>query len=90
MKISEADIQRTCSELLEWDGWRALRTDPVSDRATVDAIRRAIMGVPELNHVRELILKVIKRCVRGKGFGELGMPDHLYIRYPTATKKLCR
>jgi hypothetical protein len=37
--------------MLELDDWRALRTDPCSDRA------------------------------RGKGFGEKGMADHLYIRY---------
>ena len=50
-KLSEADIQRTCTEYLEMDGWRALRTDPVSRREW------------------------------GKGFGELGMADCLYIRY---------
>lgn len=44
-------IEAECTKLLEEDGWRALRTDPVSDRG------------------------------RGKGFGELGMADHLYIRY---------
>src|SRR6185436_3990348 len=44
-------IEAECTKLLEDDGWRALRTDPVSDRG------------------------------RGKGFGELGMADHLYIRY---------
>ncbi len=44
-------IEAECTRLLEQDGWRALRTDPVSDRG------------------------------RGKGFGELGMADHLYIRY---------
>lgn len=48
---SEALIEAECTKILEGDGWRALRTDPVSDRA------------------------------RGKGFGELGMADHLYIRY---------
>ena len=48
---SEAQIEAECTKLLEEDGWRALRTDPVSDR------------------------------VRGKGFGELGMADHLYLRY---------
>lgn len=48
---SEAEIQRTCTQILMHDGWRALRTDPVSDRK------------------------------RGKGFGEVGMPDYLYIRY---------
>ncbi len=47
----ESVIEAECSKLLEEDGWRALRTDPVSDRS------------------------------RGKGFGELGMADHLYIRY---------
>lgn len=44
-------IEEECTKILEEDGWRALRTDPVSDRG------------------------------RGKGFGELGMADHLYIRY---------
>jgi hypothetical protein len=48
---SEAQIEADCTKLLEEDGWRALRTDPVSDRG------------------------------RGKGFGEIGMADHLYIRY---------
>lgn len=49
--VSESYIEAECTKILEADGWRALRTDPVSDRA------------------------------RGKGFGELGMADHLYIRY---------
>lgn len=48
---TERQIQETCSQFLELDGWRRLRTDPVSDRS------------------------------RGKGFGELGMADMLYIRY---------
>lgn len=48
---TEAQIEKAISDLLELDGWRALKTDPVSDRA------------------------------RGKGFGEKGMADHLYIRY---------
>jgi len=33
MTLSEAHFQRTCTELLERDGWRSLRTDPVSNRA---------------------------------------------------------
>jgi hypothetical protein len=53
---SEADIERTCTQLLELDGWRALRTDPVS------------------------------RCEWGKGFGEPGMPDHLYLRYLSGSR----
>lgn len=46
----EATIQAHCGEWLTWDGWRHLRTDPVSDRD------------------------------RGKGFGELGMADDLFLR----------
>lgn len=49
--LSEAHIQRTCTEFLALDDWRCIRTDPVSDRA------------------------------RGKGFGEVGMADCLYLRY---------
>lgn len=48
---TEAQIQKTVKEFLELDGWRAIRTDPVSDKS------------------------------RGKGFGEVGMPDYLFIRY---------
>lgn len=56
--LTEAHIQQACSSYLELDGWRALRTDPTSDRA------------------------------RGKGFGEVGMADHLYIRYLTNWRML--
>lgn len=49
--ITEAHVQQTVVQFLELDGWRAIRTDPVSDRS------------------------------RGKGFGEPGMPDYLFLRY---------
>lgn len=48
---SEAELERTCTNILIQDGWRALKTNPVSRRA------------------------------HGKGFGEKGMADYLYIRY---------
>lgn len=48
---SEAALEQTCTNILIQDGWRYLKTDPVSRRA------------------------------HGKGFGELGMADGLYIRY---------
>lgn len=51
LTITEAHVQQTVREFLELDGWRAIRTDPVSDRT------------------------------RGKGFGEVGMPDCLFLRY---------
>lgn len=50
-ELTEAQIERTCSDYLALDGWRMLKTNPVSDRS------------------------------RGKGFGQKGMPDCLYIRY---------
>jgi hypothetical protein len=50
-KLTEAHIQKAVVDFLVLDGWRAIRTDPVSDRS------------------------------RGKGFGEIGMPDYLFIRY---------
>lgn len=49
--VLEAVIQEDVTKFLECDGWRALRTDPVSDRR------------------------------RGKGFGEIGMADMMFIRY---------
>src|SRR3954471_18549090 len=58
--VRESVIEASCTEILQQDGWRALRTDPVSDRG------------------------------RGKGFGELGMADHLYIRYTIAPPSIRR
>ena len=57
---SEAEIARVCTQVLEHDGWRHLRTDPVSRR------------------------------VWGKGFGEVGMADSMFIRYlyPASVAKL--
>jgi hypothetical protein len=50
-KLRESDIEKACSDILQVDGWRMLKTDPVSRREW------------------------------GKGFGEKGMADCLYIRY---------
>lgn len=47
----ERDLERACSDLLQYDGWRLLRCEPVSRREW------------------------------GRGFGEKGMADCLYIRY---------
>jgi len=77
----ERDVQTAVVEFLQLDGWLALRTDPVSDRATVNAIRRAIAVVPLPPGVRAKIYGVIDKCVRGKGFGAAGMPDYQFRRY---------
>jgi hypothetical protein len=45
----ESMIQQECVKLMQEDGWRTLRTDPVSDKS------------------------------RGKGFGEVGMADMLFM-----------
>lgn len=79
--LLEADIQRTCTDFLVAEGWRHLRTDPVSEAATVNAFRRWIIASPMLTHVAGLILQGLKQCSRSKGFGETGMADDLYIRY---------
>jgi hypothetical protein len=50
LALTEKHLQDACSRVLELDGWRRLKTDPVSRREW------------------------------GKGFGELGMADDLYIR----------
>ena len=55
--ISESDLARACTGLLQLDGWRALKTDPVSRREWA------------------------------KGFGERGMADYLYLRYPEPVAK---
>lgn len=86
MKISEAHIQQTVTQFMELDGWRHFRTDPVSDRATVAAIRTAVRRLLIPKTYADLIFAAIDRCIRGKGFGEPGMPDDLFIRYGTTNE----
>ena len=57
LALTEKHLEEACSRVLELDGWRRLKTDPVSRREW------------------------------GKGFGELGMADDLYIRYNDLLKK---
>jgi hypothetical protein len=58
--LLESQIQQQCAHWLALDGWRALKTDPCSDRG------------------------------RAKGFGELGMADHLFLRPMEAPVELNR
>jgi hypothetical protein len=53
MKLTEADIARTCKDFLELDGWRPIKMEPISRREW------------------------------GRGTGELGQPDYLFLRYAT-------
>lgn len=76
--VTEESLRQAAIDLLILDGWRHLRTDPVSDRATVQVIRKrlAVTGL-----LTPQVADVINRSVRGKGFGELGMADDLFVRY---------
>jgi hypothetical protein len=51
LQVKEIDVQCAVVDMLSADGWRAIRTDPVSNKA------------------------------RGTGFGEISMPDFLFLRY---------
>lgn len=82
--IRERDIERTCTEFLSLDGWRSLKTDPVSDKATIDAVRRMTLESPILRPVAGAVMVILEKCVRGKGFGEPGMSDSLFLRYGNA------
>ncbi len=86
MKVSEHHIEQTCTQFLELDGWRCIKTDPVSDRSTVQDIRRAVHKNAILQPYIGAIELILSKCVRGKGFGEIGMADCLYVRYGTAAR----
>lgn len=83
----EREIAQACIDVLLYDGWRHLRTDPVSDKSTVDAIRAKFMATPSLAGVLGVLLQILKSCIRGKGFGEPGMADSLFIRYLANTQE---
>lgn len=79
--LRERDIQLACTQLLELDGWRPVRTDPQSERGFIQRCRQRLKQHGQgLEVYLDLILKAIGG-IRGAGFGEKGMADHLYIRY---------
>lgn len=79
--LRESDIQKTCCEFLRLDGWVVLRMEPVSDTSTVRAILAALNREVALHVVFDRIAEIVKKCLRGRGANELGMPDVLAIRY---------
>lgn len=50
--IREIDIQKTCTQFLELDGWRALRTDPVSDKSRAKGFGE--VGMADMLYIRYL------------------------------------
>ena len=51
---SEAAIQRTVVELLEWDGWRAFRTEHAIERKESGGFKRRVgeVGMPDYLFIR--------------------------------------
>lgn len=47
---SEADVQKAVTDLLELDGWRSLRTDPVTDASRGKAFGE--FGMPDYLYIR--------------------------------------
>jgi hypothetical protein len=79
-KISEAHVQRAVVDILQADGWRAIRTHP--QPPVVQRLDAIMAKAPEA-------LQICWRSIRGwvlrhthkESFGEEGMPDYLFIRY---------
>jgi len=78
---TERQIQETCSQFLELDGWRRLRTEAISEHSFIARMAAKLERHPILAKFCALIVAVAKSCARAAGVGELGMADDLYIRY---------
>lgn len=78
---AEKRTQDGVTALLEIDGWRPLRTDPISERGFAKRIAARLSKHPTLARLAGPIMEVVSSCIRATGFGDPGMPDYLYIRY---------
>jgi hypothetical protein len=47
MRLTEAQIQKTCSDFLALDGWRVLITNPCSDKARGKGFGEVGMSIPD-------------------------------------------
>ena len=78
---TEAHVEQTVTQFLELDGWRAFKMEAQSDRSLVARFMKRVIDHALLRPLAQIIGPTLKQCMRGAGVGELGMPDHLYIRY---------
>jgi hypothetical protein len=69
-ELSESDIERTCTDWLVLDGWRSLKTDPVSDHSRAK-------GFGELGMADRLYLRYLSRL----GNVEHGSAQVLWIEW---------
>jgi hypothetical protein len=79
--LKERDIERTCTEMLMLDGWRELKTEAISERSFIARVIAKVRADKILGQYSVLLEAVMRSCARAAGVGELGMADHLYIRY---------
>jgi hypothetical protein len=78
--LTEAHVEQTITEFLEWDGWRAIRTHPLPPIVQrLDAIM-AKAPAPLLAAWR-VIRSYVANHTHKERFGEAGMPDKLFLRY---------
>jgi hypothetical protein len=80
--LTEAHVEQTITEFMEWDGWRAIRTHPLPPIVQrLDAIM-AKAPAPLLAAWR-VIRSYVANHTHKERFGEPAMPDKLFIRYGT-------
>jgi len=81
-KPSERDIQRACTEILEWDGWRAIRTEHAIERdPKTGKVRRRVgeVGMPDYLYLRYEF---------GRGAAEVMWVEWKTLRGGVSTKQL--
>ena len=77
---TEAHVQQSVREFLELDGWRPIRTHPLPPIVQrLDAIMAK--APPGFRGAWRCIRGYVLKHADAESFGELGMPDYLFIRY---------
>ncbi len=85
VKLSERDVERTCTDFLALDGWRPLKTDPCSDRSRAKGfgekgmadhlyIRYIDPSFPERLHIMAEVLWVEWKRLERNGKPTLAAP----------------
>lgn len=80
--LLEKSIQDTVTQFLELDGWRAFKMEAISERGFIRRFMAKVYLSDILRPLAKMIQVMLQSCMRAAGVGEVGMPDHLYIRYP--------
>jgi hypothetical protein len=74
LKVSEADIEKTCTQILEWDGWRSFKMEQnFSERKQK---RTGEAGMPD-----RLYIRYWKNCPGPGGKGPAECADLMWIEW---------